>query len=139
MTAHPIQALAGPRIPHGQLLHQPVRYLLPALCFCGAAGLLLFSSSLPYWQMVLHAPQYPKGLTVVAYLNHLTGDVQEIDGLNHYIGMRPLNQAAQFERTASALMVGAVALLLVAAIFIHNWWAALLALPALLFPLGFLG
>ena len=41
-------------------------------------------------------------ITVVnAYINHLEGDVQEIDGLNHYIGMRPLGEAAQLERTIS--------------------------------------
>ena len=54
---------------------------------------------MPYWSLVLHAPQYPGGLVVNAYINHLEGDVQEIDGLNHYIGMRPLGEAAQFERT----------------------------------------
>jgi hypothetical protein len=77
-------------------------------------------------------------LTVQAYLNRLEGDAREIDGLNHYIGMRPLNEAAQFERSISIIGVAAVTLLILAAIFVHTRWAALLALPALLFPAIFL-
>ncbi len=73
-----------------------------------------------------------------AYLTRLTGDVREIDGLNHYIGMRPLDEAAPFEKSVSVLGVVVVALLILAAVFVHSRWAALLALPALLFPIIFL-
>jgi hypothetical protein len=89
--------------------------------------------------MRLNAPQYPNGLFVHAYLNRLEGDVREIDGLNHYIGMRPLGEAAQLERSLSIIAVGALALLVAGAIYIHNRWAALLSLPAILYPLIFLG
>jgi ABC-type polysaccharide/polyol phosphate export permease len=75
---------------------------------------------------------------VTAYVNHLTGDVAEIDGLNHYIGMRPLNEAAIFERTISIYGIVVLALLILAAVYVHNRWAALLALPALLMPVIFL-
>jgi hypothetical protein len=88
--------------------------------------------------MVLEAPQYPKGLKVTVYVNRLTGDVSEIDGLNHYIGMRPLGEAAQLERSVSIAAIAVVALLIVAAIVIHTKWAALLALPAVLMPYLFL-
>ena len=98
----------------------------------------MLSVFLPYWQLTLHAPQYPKGLTVEAYLTKLDGDVNEIDGLNHYIGMRPLDEAAPFEKSISVLGVVVVALLILAAVFVHSRWAALLALPALLFPVIFL-
>jgi hypothetical protein len=100
--------------------------------------LIIISIFLPYWSLVLHAPQYPKGLVVNAYINHLEGDVQEIDGLNHYIGMRPLNEAAQLERTISIFAIIALALLVLAAVFIHSPWAALLSLPAVLLPPVFL-
>lgn len=76
---------------------------------------------------------------MVAYLNHLEGDVQEIDGLNHYIGMRPLGEAAQLERTLAIAAVTVLVLLVAGAIWIHNQWAAFLSLPALLYPLIFLG
>jgi len=138
MMAAISQAL-GPRIPADQWREHRGRYILPTVLLLIAALLLVISIFLPYWKMTLHAPQYPEGLHVTAHLNQLSGDVQEIDGLNHYIGMRPLGEAAQLERSLAIGMVGTVALLLVAAIFIHNWWAALLALPAVLFPPFFLG
>jgi hypothetical protein len=138
MMAENIERFIGPRVPRGELRRRRVRYLAPTLLFVVAAALLVASIFLPYWRLTLHAPQYPKGLRVEAYLDRLEGDVREIDGLNHYIGMRPLNEAAQFERSISIIGVTALALLILAAIFVHTKWAALLALPALLFPALFL-
>jgi hypothetical protein len=115
-----------------------VRYLLPTLFLVAAAVLIIVSIFLPYWSLVLHAPQYPQGLVVHAYLDRLEGDVQEIDGLNHYIGMRPLGEAAQLEKSISIFAIVALALLVLAAIFIHSPWSALLALPAILLPAVFL-
>ena len=133
-----IRQALGPRVPPTEWRRHRGRYLLPTALLLAAGVLLLISIFLPYWKMTLYAPQYPDNLHVEAYLNHLSGDVQEIDGLNHYIGMRPLEEAAQLERSLSIAMVGTLVLLLIAAIFIHNWWAALLALPAVLFPPFFL-
>jgi hypothetical protein len=66
------------------------------------AALLVFASiRLPYWQIHIVAPQYPKGLNVIVYVTGAGGDVREVDGLNHYIGMRPLGEAAPFERKIS--------------------------------------
>ncbi len=133
-----IEKLIGPRVPEAEMRAHRGRYLLPTLLFAAAAILLLVSIFLPYWSLTLHAPQYPEGLRVVAKLNGISGDVREIDGLNHYIGMRPLGEAASFERSISLLGVLVVALLILASIFVHSRWAALLALPALLFPVIFL-
>lgn len=133
-----VEKILGPRVPADELKAHRARYLLPTLLFVFAAILLLVSIFLPYWKLTLHAPQYPAGLAVEAYLNRVTGDVGEIDGLNHYIGMRPLAEAASFEKSVSILGTVVVALLILAAVFVHNRWAALLALPALLFPVIFL-
>ncbi len=133
-----LTTILGPRVPQGELEANRARYLLPTLLLSGARVLLLLSLFLPYWHMALEAPQYPDGLSVTAYVNHLDGDVKEINALNHYIGMRPLEDAARFERAASVWMAIAMVLLMEGAAFIHNRWAALLALPAVLFPIGFL-
>lgn len=138
MMADNIEQFLGPRVPAEEFRSHRMRYLIPTALFLAAALLLLISVFLPYWQLTLHAPQYPKGLTVQAYLNRLTGDVGEIDGLNHYIGMRPLADAAPFEKSISIIGVVVVALLVLAAVFVHSKWAALLALPALAFPVIFL-
>jgi hypothetical protein len=133
------QALIGPRTPADVDSEKRVDYMLPTI-FLGLAALcLIISIFLPYWNLTLEAPQYPKGLHVQTYVNRLEGDVAEIEGLNHYIGMRPLSEAAQLERSLSILLIGVTALLVVGAIFIHTKWAALLALPALLYPVIFIG
>lgn len=49
----------------------------------------------PIWSIDLEAPQYPEGLGLRIYINEVTGqkdfDLQNINGLNHYIGMKPIN------------------------------------------------
>jgi hypothetical protein len=129
----------GPRVPEEESKGLTLDYLLPTVFLAMAGLVLLIAIFQPFWRMTLHAPQYPDGLQVQAYVNRLEGDVREIDGLNHYIGMRPLGEAAQLERSLSIYIIVVISLLLVAAIVVHTRWAALLALPALLFPVVFVG
>jgi hypothetical protein len=138
MATNKLQQIIGPRAPVEELATHRMRYLWTPLCMWGAAILIVISIFFPYWSLVLHAPQYPKGLMVNAYISRLEGDVREIDSLNHYIGMRPLNDAAQLEKSISIFALAALALLVTAAIFIHSPWAALLSLPAILLPVAFL-
>jgi hypothetical protein len=138
MMADRLDQIVGPRAPAEEREARRVRYLLPTLFLAAGAMLIIVSIFLPYWSLVLHAPQYPQGLVVHAYLSHLEGDVREIDGLNHYIGMRPLAEAAQLEKSISIFAIAALTLLVLAAIFIHSPWSALLALPAILLPAVFL-
>ncbi|GIX48540.1 MAG: hypothetical protein KatS3mg131_2751 [Candidatus Tectimicrobiota bacterium] len=136
--AETLEKLLGPRTPAELMAQHRWRYRLPTL-FMGLAGFcLLVSIFLPYWRMTLLAPQYPGGLHVHVYVNRLSGDVREIDLLNHYIGMRPLGEAAQLERSLSIFAIAVLALLLVATVYVHNQFAALLSLPAMLFPAIFL-
>ncbi|MBI3553406.1 MAG: nitrous oxide reductase family maturation protein NosD [Elusimicrobia bacterium] len=75
-----------------------------------AAGVILAASLFfPYWQARLFAPQYRNGLTATMYAYKVTGDVAEIDELNHYIGMRPLVTLAVLERLAAIPSVLALA------------------------------
>ncbi|MDX2134795.1 MAG: nitrous oxide reductase accessory protein NosL [Saprospiraceae bacterium] len=46
---------------------------------------------MPLWLIRLWAPQYPEGLTMRIWHNKLSGDVDIINGLNHYIGMRKIS------------------------------------------------
>ena len=130
--------LIGPRVPPEQLEAHRARYVAPTLLLMSARVMLLVSIFLPYWHMELEAPQYPDGLFLTAYVHHLEGDVKEINSLNHYIGMKPLEQAASFERAASIWLIIAMVLLVEGAAAVHTKWAALLALPAIGFPVGFL-
>jgi hypothetical protein len=114
-------------------------FLLPTAIFMLAVLALLASMMLPYWQMKLTAPQYPKGLYTRVYVNHLEGDVSEIDELNHYLGMPKLDEGGQFERSVSVLALAVLALLMLGTTFVHNRWAGVFVIPALLWPLLFLG
>jgi hypothetical protein len=113
-------------------------FLLPNAILMFAALVLMVSMMLPYWSMTLKAPQYPKGLKVNVFVNHLEGDVREIDSLNHYLGMPPLDEGGRFERSISVIAIATLGLLLLAGVFVHNQFAALFALPALGYPLIFL-
>ena len=53
-----------------------------------ASGALIAVFFLPVWRIDLFAPQYPEGLTMNIWINGLSGEVDVINGLNHYIGMK---------------------------------------------------
>jgi copper chaperone NosL len=53
-----------------------------------ASGALIAVFFLPAWRIDLFAPQYPEGLTMNIWINGLSGDVDIVNGLNHYIGMK---------------------------------------------------
>lgn len=42
----------------------------------------------PIWEIWMWAPQYPEGLTMYLWIDNISGDVDIINGLNHYIGMK---------------------------------------------------
>ncbi|MDQ7801411.1 MAG: cytochrome C [Armatimonadota bacterium] len=102
-----------------------------------AAVLLAASLVLPYWQLTLYAPQYPGGLRVFVHLTHVAGDAQEVTTLNHYIGMKPLEEAAPVERAVAVPVVLVFGALAVLSGTLRGPWRWLLRLPLVLFPLGF--
>lgn len=53
-----------------------------------ASGALIAVFFLPAWRIDLFAPQYPEGLVMKIWINDIKGDVEVINGLNHYIGMK---------------------------------------------------
>jgi len=59
-----------------------------------ASLLLLLTFLFPLWRIDLQAPQYPEGLGLNIWVNQITGlnenDVDRINGLNHYIGMKAI-------------------------------------------------
>lgn len=103
-----------------------------------ATGLLFIALALPWWQISMVAPQYPFGLHVTTWFFGVSGDVHEVDELNHYIGFMPLAQIAAFERHL-AFLAGPVALLAtLSASLMKTPWRAMLAIPAITLPLVFL-
>ena len=64
-----------------------------------AAVGLIFVLYLPIWRIELDAPQYPEGLALKIHANGLKGNVDIINGLNHYIGMKTLHNEDFIEFT----------------------------------------
>ena len=84
------------------------------------AGLFIGSLFVPMWQIDLDAPQYPEGLVLKLHANKIGGDVEIINGLNHYIGMATLHTENFIEFKILPYIIGAFALISLALIFINN-------------------
>ncbi len=70
------------------------RLSLTSRILVAAASLSLIATFfLPIWRIDLFAPQYPEGLVMNIWLNDIKGDIDIINGLNHYIGMRHISVA----------------------------------------------
>jgi len=132
-----LDRILGPRVPGDLTAEQLRSYRRPTVAFAGAALVLIISILLPYWRLELEAPQFPDGLVVEAFVNRLQGDVVELEGLNHYVGLGSFDDAAVFERSIAIAGILGLAGLLVAGLYIHSRWVLLFTLPALLFPLIF--
>ena len=76
-----------------------------------SAVLLATSIFVPIWKIELTAPQYPEGLGLKIYANKLGGDVEIINGLNHYIGMKTLHKEDFMEFTVLPYLIGFFAFL----------------------------
>lgn len=113
--------------------------VLPLAITLLGAVLFLLSAAKPWWGMVMYAPQYPDGLITIATLREMTGDVDEIDTLNHYIGMMKLEDAARLERMLAPYLVWVFAGLAIGAALVPGRrlaWA--LRAPLISFPFVFL-
>lgn len=104
-----------------------------------AASLLLLALyALPLWRIELLAPQYPEGIGMRIRLNTVEGikpqDLDNINGLNHYIGMKEIHAEAIPElRFMPWIVAGLVAFGLLTAIIARRrlllaWLGTFLAL-----------
>ncbi|MCG9900153.1 MAG: hypothetical protein MUF12_00145 [Sediminibacterium sp.] len=74
---------------------------------------LIISLFVPLWRIELDAPQYPEGLALQIFPHKLGGDVEIINGLNHYIGMQTLHADNFIEFTVLPYIIGAFAFLMI--------------------------
>src|SRR5690606_6309412 len=75
------------------------------------SGIALFAVIvLPMWRIELDAAQYPEGLELLIYSYKLEGQVEIINGLNHYIGMKTLHADDFIEFTVLPYLIGIFAL-----------------------------
>ncbi|WP_286914390.1 nitrous oxide reductase accessory protein NosL [Flavobacterium sp. UBA4197] len=72
--------------------------------------LLLLTIFFPIWRIELSAPQYPEGLVLQLYAHKIAGDVDIINGLNHYIGMKTLHTDNFIEFTVLPYIIACLAI-----------------------------
>lgn len=102
------------------------------------AGIILFITLfLPIWKIELDAPQYPEGLEMYIHADKLSGEVEIINGLNHYIGMKELHAEDFIEFTVLPYLIGFFALLgLVVAVVNRKWLLYVWLIGFALFGIG---
>lgn len=91
------------------------------LFVCGIA--LVVVLFVPMWRIELDAPQYPEGLMMQIYPNKLGGNVDIINGLNHYIGMKTLHDHdfVEFKVLPGIIVFFSIASFLVAVLGKRKW------------------
>ncbi|MBO9634502.1 MAG: nitrous oxide reductase accessory protein NosL [Chitinophagaceae bacterium] len=91
-----------------------------------AALLLIAVLFFPMWKIELSAPQYPEGLELRIYPHKLGGDVEVVNGLNHYIGMRTLHTRDFVEFIVLPWIFGILSFFGLLSIVINRRWFMLL-------------
>ena len=97
---------------------KPFTRIISILCALGLIAVLF----VPLWQIELSAPQYPEGLVLKIYPHTLGGDVDVINGLNHYIGMHTLHAKDFVEFTILPYIIGLLAAFGVLSALVNRKW-----------------
>ncbi len=107
------------------------------LLLLGSAVLYIFAFFLPLWRITLDAPQYPESLGMYIYINKVTGeskhDLQNINILNHYIGMKAIDNDAISELKYMPYFLGFLVALGFAAYAYPRRWVSVAVLITIIF------
>jgi copper chaperone NosL len=91
-----------------------MKYLPRLLMALGIIGLLLLFF-FPMWKIILYAPQYPDGVEMHIYIDKIGGNspgvLQNVNILNHYVGMKYIDPDAIPELQYFPYIIGALILL----------------------------
>jgi hypothetical protein len=104
-----------------RFLHKPLN-AWSRVCLLAAAITIAVSIFFPLWKMHLVAPQYSDGLDLYIFSYKILGGglhgqhLNEINGLNHYIGMKPIQAADFMEMRWMPFVFGLIILLTLRAI-----------------------
>lgn len=61
---------------------------LSRIAIAFSALILISAYYVPIWRILMWAPQYPEWLGLQIWINRISGDLNTINALNHYIGMK---------------------------------------------------
>ena len=102
---------------------------LPRILMLAAVASLLMLFLFPMWRITLFAPQYPDGVTMYIWINQITGEtpgtLQNINILNHYVGMKYIEPDAIPELVYFPYVIMALAALGLLAALLNKGWGYL--------------
>jgi copper chaperone NosL len=93
-----------------------------AMIYLGAL-VLLAAFAAPLWHYDFSAPQYPEGLPMTIYINHLGGRIDLVNELNHYVGMLKIDEKSFPELTVMPWLVALLCAGGIAAAASRRLWA----------------
>jgi hypothetical protein len=85
--------------------------IVSSLALAASAVLIGISVMFPWWELLLYAPQYPEGLSIIVYPTKLDGKLDIINNLNHYIGMANFSEKSFPELGYLSYLIGGLAAL----------------------------
>ncbi len=99
--------------------------------------------SLPVWSVSLEAPNYPKsafpnGIPVYFHVDGYSGDVHEMNTINHYIGMYPMEHGGNLERSLVPYYLLLATLMMLAFLYYDGRGNSLLMVLPIIAPALFL-
>ncbi|MFV0480413.1 MAG: cytochrome C [Campylobacteraceae bacterium] len=101
-------------------------------------------ASIPVWRVSLEAPNYPKdafpeGIPVYFHFDGFSGEVHEMNTINHYIGMYPMQRGAQIEMSLMPYIFLSISLCMLGFLYWNSKRSWILMIFPILLPVGFLG
>lgn len=109
----------------------PLNLITRIILFLSGAALFIVLI-VPIWKIELTAPQYPEGLEMFIHADKLSGDIDIINGLNNYIGMRQIHENEFKEFLVLPYLIGffAATIILVSILnkrkFLYVWFGLFL-------------
>lgn len=105
---------------------------------------LVLSFFSPLWRISMEAPQYPDGLSMNIYAYSLEGgregrDLEEINNLNHYIGMKRIERADFADLDWIPFALGLLAILTLRVAAVGNVRSLIDLAVMVTYVLGFMG
>lgn len=99
--------------------------------------------SFPIWYVSLEAPNYPKaafpdGIPVYFHVDGYSGDVHEMNTINHYIGMYPMEHGGNLERAIAPYYLLIATLCMLAFLYYDGKFNSLLMVPTIIAPVLFM-
>lgn len=99
---------------------------LPRILSVLAALAILVLFFAPLWRVTLVAPQYPDGVTMYIWINQITGDspgtLQNINILNHYVGMQKIEPDSIPELQYFPIIVGFLSFFALLGAWVNRPW-----------------